>query len=494
VAVTYVPKGTEVESYSHTVLKRAGPAIKETGHALLDLDRGRPSMLQAVDVAVAPGQTADLLSAAGAPLGGKGGSLCWIRLKTAGPATGLSRALLLITFDDAAEPQVAVPLGEFFGSGPGLNPFETAVVAMRSDGTLTSRWPMPFAKSVRLQIKNFDTEPVGIAGEIGFDPTPSPSPCLHFHARWRYQDGLKTVGGDGTEEWPALRVQGGPGRFVGLLLDIFNPVVDWWGEGDEKIYVDGELFPSTIGTGTEDYFGYAWSDPHPYAKPFHAQTRSDGPGNHGYSSNIRIQALDQVPWHRSLAFDLEVWHWKSTTVQYATVAFFYAAPGTTIEPGIPDLSKRVIHDSAIQLTREPGAIEAESLAILKKSAGEVPNQEMLPWGMEWSGARQLWWTGAPQDAVLELALPVESRGSYDISAAFTRAPDYGQIALALDGKPLGEPIDLFAPKVEHSGPIRLGRATIEPGEHHLTLTITGRNALSHGTLVGVDWFKLTPVK
>ena len=36
----------------------------------------------------------------------------------------LARTLLTITFDGAETPQVAVPLGEFFGSGPGLNPFE----------------------------------------------------------------------------------------------------------------------------------------------------------------------------------------------------------------------------------------------------------------------------------------------------------------------------------------------------------------------------------
>lgn len=33
----------------------------------------------------------------------------------------------------------------------------------------------------------------------------------------------------------------------------------WWGEGDEKLFVDGEKFPSTFGTGSEDYVGYAWA-------------------------------------------------------------------------------------------------------------------------------------------------------------------------------------------------------------------------------------------
>ena len=83
-------------------------------------------------------------------------------------------------------------------------------------------------------------------------------------------------------------------------MNIFNPTPAWWGEGDEKIYVDGEPFPSTIGTGTEDYFGYAWGDNHPYANPFHAQTRCDGPGSKGNTSNIRYQILDSVPFQKSV--------------------------------------------------------------------------------------------------------------------------------------------------------------------------------------------------
>lgn len=38
-----------------------------------------------------------------------------------------------------------------------------------------------------------------------------------------------------------------------------NKTIDWWwGEGDEKFFVDGEKFPSSFGTGSEDYIGYAW--------------------------------------------------------------------------------------------------------------------------------------------------------------------------------------------------------------------------------------------
>ena len=59
---------------------------------------------------------------------------------------------------------------------------------------------------------------------------------------------------DRKPDWVILATQG-RGQFCGVMLDVWNPRGGWWGEGDEKFFVDGEKFPSTIGTGSEDYFG-----------------------------------------------------------------------------------------------------------------------------------------------------------------------------------------------------------------------------------------------
>jgi D-arabinan exo alpha-(1,3)/(1,5)-arabinofuranosidase (non-reducing end) len=38
----------------------------------------------------------------------------------------------------------------------------------------------------------------------------------------------------------------------------------WWGEGEIKFYMDGDVdFPTICGTGREDYFGGAWNFEHP---------------------------------------------------------------------------------------------------------------------------------------------------------------------------------------------------------------------------------------
>ena len=72
-------------------------------------------------------------------------------------------------------------------------------------------------------------------------------------------------------DWPFLKTEGA-GRFVGLHAARVESARRWWGEGDEKFFVDGEKFPSTIGTGSEDYFGYAWCCPALFQNAYHNQT------------------------------------------------------------------------------------------------------------------------------------------------------------------------------------------------------------------------------
>jgi hypothetical protein len=114
---------------------------------------------------------------------------------------------------------------------------------------------------------------------------------------------------------------------VGTVLDVENPPgAAWWGEGDEKITIDGESFPSLFGTGTEDYFGFAWSTPETFAHAYHAQTQAPG-GFGGRFSMNRFLILDPVPFTRSLRFDLEIWHWTDTSIAADAVLYWYARPG-----------------------------------------------------------------------------------------------------------------------------------------------------------------------
>lgn len=134
---------------------------------------------------------------------------------------------------------------------------------------------------------------------------------MHLHASWRQQDPIPTRP---RIDWNCLTATG-QGVYVGDSLVVFNPVRNWWGEGDEKIYVDGESFPSHI--GTEDYYKYSWGDTRLFQTPFANQIRCDGRGTAGYTVLSRTRSLDAIPFTQSFRFDMEVWHWAKCEVGYA---------------------------------------------------------------------------------------------------------------------------------------------------------------------------------
>src|SRR5262249_33259812 len=155
-----------------------------------------------------------------------------------------------------------------------------------------------------------------------------------------------------------------------------------------KVYVDGERFPGWFGTGTEDYYGYAWSDPTPFQHAYHNQTRCDGPGSRGHTSLNRFHVLDAIPFSKSFKFDMELWHWTpNAQVPYAATSYWYARPGATDDFREPDAKVLQAIPEAPALFRLAGVIEGEKLKVLGKSSEfPVTQQEMseYPHG-KWSG-------------------------------------------------------------------------------------------------------------
>ncbi len=218
------------------------------------------------------------------------------------------------------EVTVQAPLGDFFGTGPGLTPYQSLPFSVGEDGDCVCRWPMPFRDSATLVVQHSP----GIGGEIWVEPWPWTDRTLHFHADWQPEASAPTRP---MSDLRLLEVDGS-GLFVGTLFNVTNPAgAKWWGEGDEKMWVDGEPFPSIFGTGTEDYFGYAWSTPERFGHALHSQTRAGTGGFDGAWSMNRFHTLDAVPFTKQFAFDLELWHWDDTRVRWSAMTYYYARPG-----------------------------------------------------------------------------------------------------------------------------------------------------------------------
>jgi len=143
----------------------------------------------------------------------------------------------------------------------------------------------------------------------------------------------------------------------------------------------------------------------------------------------------------------------------------------------------------------PNALEGESLKVLSKSRGTTQRQDMRAFPKDkWSGNDHLWWTGAQPKDTLELEFEVPAEGTYNIATVLSKARDYAIVQIAIDGQPLGEPIDCFNnPDVITTGVVNLPTRKLTQGAHTLEIQIVGKNPEAvPGFMVGFDFLLLTP--
>ena len=409
----------------------------------------------------------------------------WVKMNpdTMQKSPGILRDVVLrIKWDGEKNPSVWTPLGDFFGTGPGVNEYKSLPLGMTKD-YFYSYWYMPFAKGAVVELVNDGKNTFNGEVIIAHAPVTQPIESLgRFHAKW-HRDAFLPTEKERWIDWPMLKTEG-KGRFCGVMLAVWNPKGGWWGEGDEKFFVDGEKFPSTIGTGSEDYFGYAWCDPTPFQNAYHNQTLCSG--NVGNISVNRWHITDNVPFQKSFKADIEKYYPNIRPALYASITYWYLAPG-----GVDPYGAVPIKERASSYEPRPvvviGAIEGESMNVLGKTAGMTQPQglDLLSKGC------QLWWTqGKPGDK-LDLALPVKKTGKYEINMQFTKAVDYGIVQLYLDGEKIGAPIDLFNDFVIPSGEISLGKVKLNAGEHKLTVEIIGANEnAAKAFMFGLDYVRL----
>ncbi|MHB8466603.1 MAG: glycoside hydrolase family 172 protein [Acidimicrobiales bacterium] len=180
----------------------------------------------------------------------------WMTFLPAPPE--IMRALTLeVFYDGAAEPSVSVPCLDFFGLPHGRPvAYQSALSAAQEARGFNSYVPMPFARHARVELVNGTSKRALLYYQIDYTLGPEMgdrSGYLHVTFRRENPTVLRRdfVIADGLE---------GPGRFLGCNVGIrvIDPC-DWYGEGEVKVYRDGDAdLPTICGTGLEDYIGSAW--------------------------------------------------------------------------------------------------------------------------------------------------------------------------------------------------------------------------------------------
>jgi hypothetical protein len=423
----------------------------------------------------------------------------WPNWLEKGGSANPAEIVLRIYWDGAADPAVESPLGDFFAAGFGLrNEIRSLPVAVEGGDGYNCFWPMPFRKGAKVTVTNDGERNVrSFYYHIDYLKVDGlPSDAAYFCAQYR-QEFPEQAGRD----YLILDAEG-QGHYVGTVMSARSRSPLWFGEGDVRIYVDGDAKPTIQGTGTEDYFLMAWGlEPAQY--PYFGCTyMSAGADDLGVQYTLyRWHVADPIRFTRSLRFTIEHTGWISADEtatgkidghveredDLATVAFWYQTGQPKRFTSLPPLKDRVFPDLDI-------VIGGRALAAGAKAAGGgVEVQE----GYDWTGGGQLLFRPAAVGSSVEVEFNVDREEYRGLVLRLTRAEDYGVYRVLVDGKSIADfegkeelrSLDLYSPRL-NVGDIYVGSLRLRPGKHVLRLEGTGQNPLSKGMLVGLDSIRL----
>lgn len=404
----------------------------------------------------------------------------WVTIDSRDPHY-LRRILLRIYWDGEKEPSVEVPVGDFFGSGFEYKHHTPQYIGMSSGGYY-SYFPMPFNKSARIEVVNETGEEIyAFYYQVNYHKLEDPLPenTAYFHAQWR-----RNIRTDYEGNYVALDAEG-EGHFVGLNFSgqSYNKSL-FYLEGDEMIYVDGEDFPSTHGTGLEDYFTSGWYFKNgEFTAPYHGLVMMDSLGR---ITAYRHHIKDAIPFDKSIKVTLEHGHGNEQIADFSTTAFWYQEePHKTFEP-IKKAGLRI----PLQRPVPNGAIEAEDLDISGRVERKIVN--MSDYGSDWSGRKQLMVDGQPNQT-FNIAIPNAFEKEYNITAYLTQGPEYGNLSISYKDKEIAS-FEGYNSQIKAAKAVKLPDIVPENKTIPLKFTITGKSEDASGYKVGLDAFHLTPVR
>lgn len=258
------------------------------------------------------------------------------------------KVLIRITWEDADQPSVLVPFGDFFGLGHGMPgsynsvPF---VVSSRpqEEGTfggtasMNCYFPMPFNRAAKLEIINENDLHVGLFFHIDYDLYPREiEDIAYFHASWTQANSnqgwgddvavntpeVNSVRNDDAQNYVIAEIKG-RGHFVGCNLSVAHFQGSWWGEGDDVIYVDDFDTPAMIGTGSEDYFNHAWGMQR-NASLYSGTILHEGDTG-GYQVSYRFHVTDPILFNTGIKVTMEHGHANHLSDSWASTAYWYQA-------------------------------------------------------------------------------------------------------------------------------------------------------------------------
>jgi len=283
----------------------------------------------------------------------------------------LRRIVLRFYWDGCSEPSVECPIGDFFGMGHGMrkNFISLPLQMSPQDGKgFNSWWPMPFKSRAIIEVENQGEKEYWHYFHVDYelyDSIKAVEDLAYFHVQWRreadtegwaYKERFsretmmrdpRWYNKDGKHNYVILEAEGN-GIYCGAHLDIDcfvrNPD-DWYGEGDDMVFIDGEEWPPSIhGTGTEDWFNCAYCPQQEYNAPYHGVILYNGTKEWPWKRKqtvYRYYIEDPIRFYKSIRVTIEHGHANTLTLDISSTAYYYLSEPKRGGPPLPPVKDRL---------------------------------------------------------------------------------------------------------------------------------------------------------
>ncbi len=301
----------------------------EGGKAASHLGPGRKG---APAKTIQPGEEVQLCDIEGS------GTIRHIWMTTARDPLTQRACIIRAWWDGQEHPSIECPIGDFFGFAHGkIVPYHSAVHSVGSTGGRNIWIPMPFTKRARFTFRNDGPKPVPLYYQITYtlgDDHPADVGRLHVLFRRENPTTLKV-------DFELLPQRNQKGRFLGTVIGVRNLHPEqWWGEGEVKVYMDGDTdWPTICGTGSEDYVGLAWGI---QQTPFFYNGCSLAQKN--FVSMYRWHIVDPIMWKQYARITIQQIAWNKGLVEtqddWSCASFWYEPIPSEPLPPLPSVTER----------------------------------------------------------------------------------------------------------------------------------------------------------
>ncbi|MBN2206642.1 MAG: DUF2961 domain-containing protein, partial [Candidatus Aminicenantes bacterium] len=418
------------------------------------------------------------------------------------------KIVLRAYWDGEASPSIEAPIGDFFGVGHGLNRnLSSLPIACSSEGRARNGyWFMPFRTSARITVTNEGAATIpAFYYYIDYRLLPSlPADTPTFHAQYRQE----TPCASGRNY--LILEAAGRGHYVGCSLSVLQRAMGWWGEGDDRIFVDGESAPSLHGTGSEDYFSDAWGMREGqnlfYGCPLQEEDFQAG----AKATVHRFHIPDPVPFTKSIRVEIEHGHANDRADNYSSVAFWYQAEPHKPFPPMAPVSDRLSFAfeppedfvapawTEVERDAEPErTVFADETRRIRFEAARLTRTLSSLYAPDGARVPFLATEGGAPGAKARFTFPLRVAERYDLDLYFLTGPSMGRVrAAGLDsaGTATALPdvvLDGYAPD-KNLARLSLKDVSFRKGTNAIDLEVVGKADASAGMDMAFVGYGLTP--